>query len=296
MLETARALTMVVDREIANVQSSLSALATSPSLVSGDLQAFDRQASMILEARPGARIFLADATGQELVNTYLPIGEPLPKHSFPDAVRQVFATGRPIVTNAFNGKITGHLFISLHVPVIRNGRVVYDLAMNIPADRFSAVLSQQHLPPEWIGGIYDGNQVMVARTQLAEEFVGRNPKPSLGRRMKDTAEGTSEGINFEGVRMFNSFSRSGTSGWTVVIGVPKTIMMAGIWHWLWWTLAGTSLLSLAGVTLALLMARRISDAVYGLIAPVLALGRGESVAIRHLLLIRLFQQPPIGWG
>ena len=44
MLETARALTMVVDRELANMQASLSVLATSPSLVSGDLPAFYRQA------------------------------------------------------------------------------------------------------------------------------------------------------------------------------------------------------------------------------------------------------------
>src|SRR5208337_5479992 len=40
MLETARALTTVVDREIANMQAGLSVLATTPSLVSGDLLAF----------------------------------------------------------------------------------------------------------------------------------------------------------------------------------------------------------------------------------------------------------------
>ena len=83
MLDTARALTMVVDQEIANIQASLRALAASPSLVTGDLRAFDRQALIILEAYPGARIFLADATGQELVNTYLPIGKPLPSAQLP---------------------------------------------------------------------------------------------------------------------------------------------------------------------------------------------------------------------
>ena len=82
--------------------------------------------------------------------------------------------------------------------------------------------------------------------------------------------------------MFNSFSRSATSGWTVVIGVPKAIMMAEIRRWLWWTIAGTALLSLTGIPLALLMARRIAGSIQGLIAPALALGRGESVAIGHL--------------
>jgi PAS domain-containing protein len=102
--------------------------------------------------------------------------------------------------------------------------------------------------------------------------------------MRDTAEGTAEFINFEGAPTINSFSRSATFGWTVMIGAPKAIMMAEIWRWLWWTIAGTVLLSLTGVALALLMAQRIAGSIQGLIAPALALGRGESVAIGHLAL------------
>jgi PAS domain S-box-containing protein len=282
MLETARALTMVIDRELVNMQASLNALATSPSLVSGDLPAFYRQARLVLEAHPGAYILLADATGQELINTFRPFGAPLPKHSVPDAVHQVYATGRPLITNSFKGVFTGRLMISVHVPVFRDGRVVYDLAMNVPTDRFSRVLLLQQFTSEWLGIIYDSNQALIARTRLAEEFVGRQPGPALVQRLRDTAEGTAQGINFEGVPMFNSFSRSATSGWTVMIGVPKAIMMAEIWRWLWWTIAGTALLSLTGVALALLMARRIASSIQGLIAPALALGRGESVAIGRL--------------
>jgi hypothetical protein len=52
MLETSRALTLVVDRELANIQAGLSILATSPSLVSGDLPAFYRRAQVVLESHP----------------------------------------------------------------------------------------------------------------------------------------------------------------------------------------------------------------------------------------------------
>src|ERR1035441_4267916 len=134
MLESARALTMVVDRELSNMQASLSVLATSKTLASGDLPAFYRRARVVIEAYPGAYILLADATGQEFLNTIAPFGAPLPKYSVPDAVRQVYATGRPVTTNAFMGTFTERLMISVHVPVLRDGRVVYDLAMNVPAD------------------------------------------------------------------------------------------------------------------------------------------------------------------
>jgi PAS domain S-box-containing protein len=82
--------------------------------------------------------------------------------------------------------------------------------------------------------------------------------------MRDAVEGTQEAINFEGVTLSNSFSRSATYGWTVVIGVPKAIMMAEIWHWLWWTIAGTILLSLTGLTLALPIGRSVEKIEGGL--------------------------------
>ncbi len=282
MLESARALTMAVDQKLDNMRAGLTGLSVTSALISGDLPAFYRQALVILEAYPGAYILLADATGQEFVNTFRPFGAALPKHSVPDAVRKVYATGRPLITNLFKGVFTGRPMISVHVPVFRDGRVVYDLAMNVPADRFDTVLLQQHLPPEWMGGIFDSNQVIIARTRLAEEFVGRQVNTVLGQRMRDAVEGTAETINLEGVLMFNGFSRSATSGWTVSLGVPKAIMMAEIWRWLWWTLAGTALLSLTGIALALFMAERIAGSIQGLIAPALALGRGESVVFGHL--------------
>ena len=260
MLETARALTMVVDRELANIQASLSVLATSPSLVSGDLPAFYRQAQAVVEAHPGARIFVSDATGQELINTVIPFGAPLPKHSVPDAVRQVYANGRPVITNAFKGALTGRLQVGVEVPVFRNGRVVYDLGMNVPADRFATILLQQHLPPEWLARIYDSSQhVVIGSTEggLIEKFVGRQAPPALSQHLTEATEGNAEASNLQGIPMFNSFSRSATSGWTVVVGVPKAIMMAEIWRWLWLTIAGTALLSFTGIALALPIGRGV---------------------------------------
>jgi PAS domain S-box-containing protein len=282
MLETARALTMVVDRQLASMQAGLSVLATSPSLASGNMPALYSQARVVLEAYPGADIILADASGQQLFNTFLPFGSPLPKRNVPETVRQVYATARPVITSVFQGAVTGKKRISVDVPVFRNGRVVYELAMTVPADHFSSVLLQQHLPPEWVGRIYDGDQVLIARTRLAEEFVGRKAEPIMEQRIRNAAEGAVENINFEGVPMFNSFSRSATFGWTVVIGVPKVILIAEIWRWLWWTVVGTAFFSLTGILLALYMARRIAGSIQSLTVPALALGRGESVTIGHL--------------
>ncbi len=257
MLKTARALTMVIDRELANIEASLSALATFPWLVSHDLPAFHRQALAVLDGYPGGFIVLADARGQQLVNTFRPFGASLPKRNLPDAVRQVYATGKPLISGVFRGASSGRLQISVDVPVSHDGRVAYDLAMTVPIDHFAKILLQQQLPSEWLGRIFDRNQVMIARTRLADQFVGKPAGLGLAQRMRDATEGTAETINLENVLTFNGFIRSATSGWTVAIGVPKAIMMADIWRWMWWAIVGTALLSLTGVMLALPIGRSV---------------------------------------
>jgi PAS domain S-box-containing protein len=281
MLDTARALSLVVDRELASIQATLAALSTSPSLASGDFAAFHSQARAVLEQYPGADIILADANGQQLVNSFVPIGVPLPKRSVPDTVRRLHQTGKPSITNLFRGAVTGRPLISVDVPVFRNGRVVYDLALTTPTDHFGIVLSQQHLPSQWVGTIIDGNHVVVARTRLSEELVGRQVGPGLLQHLARAPEGTAELRNLENIPVFDSFSRSAVSGWAVVIAVPQALVRAEIWQWLRWVVLGAALLSIVGVVLALLMGQSITRSIQALIAPALALGRGEPIALGH---------------
>jgi PAS domain S-box-containing protein len=281
MQDTARALALVVDRELASMQASLHVLATSPSLASGDMAGFHRQSQAVIQQYPSADIVLADSSGQQLVNSFLPFGTPLPKRNDP-GMRRVFETGTPNISNLFRGAVTGRPLIGVDMPVFREGRVAYGLFMTVPVDRLGAILSQQHLPAEWVGVIFDNNQVIVARTPNPEVFVGKHVSPDLSRYLMEAREGTAEIFNIQGIRMLDSFSRSAVSGWTVGIGVPKAVITAELWRWLRWTIAATVLLSILGISLALLLARRITWSISGLIAPALALGRGEVITVGNL--------------
>ena len=281
MQDTARALALVVDRELASMQASLHVLSTSPSIASGNLADLHRQSQAILQQYPKADIILADSSGQQLVNSYVPFGTPLPKRNDP-TTRRVFDTGTPGISNLFRGAVTGRYLIGVNMPVFLKGRVAYGLFMTVPADRLAAILSQQHLPAEWVGVIFDNNQMIVARAPHPELFVGKHVAPDVSRHLSDTGEHAAEITNLQGLRMVDSFSRSGVSGWTVGIGVPKAVIMAELWQWLRWVIAATALLSTIGIILALLLAQRITWSISGLIAPALALGRGEQIAIGDL--------------
>jgi PAS domain S-box-containing protein len=283
VLETVRALSLVVDRETARMQASTTALATSPYLVSGDLTAFRHQAEMVLHDYPaGSAITLTDATGQQLANTFAPLGTPLPKLVAWDQTRKVFETGKPVVINLYKGALTGRFVVGMAAPVIRNGQVKYALMMTVPAGHFAAMFSQQRIPPEWPSAIIDGNFLVFARNRLAEKYAGTKISPIFIKRLAEVAEGTADFPSKEGIPVLGTFNRSTMTGWTVFVGIPKAVFIAHIWQSVWWAVCGIVLLTFVGIGLALFLARRIARSIQALIAPALALGSGESVELEQL--------------
>jgi len=278
VLETTRAMTMVVDRELSSVQAALRALATSPAFANGDFAAVHRQTLELLKSYPGADIIVADATGQQLVNSYRSYGDSLPKRKNLEAVRSVFESGKPLVGDLFYGAVTRRPMIGIDVPVFRDGKVAYDLAMTFPSDRLASILGSLHLPKEWYGTLLDSKQVVVTRTRNPERFVGVKATAALRQAITVTAEGTTENTNLEGISVLTTFSRSALSNWTVLIGVPKATVMAELYQWMGWAIGGVTIISLIGIILALGIARRIARDIQALVTPSLSIGRGEHVA------------------
>jgi PAS domain S-box-containing protein len=283
VLETTRALSTAVDQELAAMQASEIALATSPSLISGDLAALHRQALEVLHDYPAdSAITLSDASGRQLVDTLVPLGTPLPRLAAWPQLRRVFETGKPVIINLYKGALTGRLIVGVAVPVFRDGQVKYALMVTVPAKHFDRVFSQRSVPPDWSATVLDGNRVLVTRNQLAERYAGLPAMPAVAKGTTAAAEGQVETVNRVGVSMIAVFSRAPMSGWAVTIGIPKAAMLAGLRHWLWWTVGGGLLLLTMGLVLALFLARRIAGSIRSLVGPALALGSGEPVDVGPL--------------
>jgi PAS domain S-box-containing protein len=278
MLETARALALVVDRELVSIQAALTALATSPSLDTGALAAFHEQVREVLASYEGCDIIMADPSGQQLINSYLPFGSPLPKRNNPEGVRRVFETGRPNISGVFKGAVTGRALVSVDAPVKDKDRVVYDLGMSVPASRFASILALQQLPPEWVGTIVDAQSVIVARTRDPALSAGKPlPPESRLRAAHDAEEGVLQAVSLEGLPIMLCYSRSPVTGWIVAVSVPQAVMMSELRTWLTWTTGATALLAILGLGLALGLGRGIARSIQSLVPSALALGRGEPV-------------------
>ena len=277
---TARALMVAIDRDLASARTAAQVLATSPYLISGDLDAFYAQAKATLPTSGGNDLVLSDASAQEVLNTLRPYGEQLPRHGDPKLVERVFTTGQPAVSDLYsNGVPLGRPLVSIDVPVFRGGAVVYDLSVGFFPNRLGDILHQEQLPANWIGSVFDSKGVYVARTRAADRFVGQKGMPALVNSIAQNTEGIVETGTSEGIPATALFSRSQVSNWAVVIYVPTAELTVQLWS----SMALSTAATLALLALSLVAARftgeRLARPIRALATQALAHGRGERIEL-----------------
>ena len=89
--------------------------------------------------------------------------------------------------------------VSVDVPVVEDGRVLYDLALNYPLERFAEIISQQRPPANWTIGVFDRAGTTVARVPNAERFIGQRASPSFYPHLIARNEGVIVTQTHEGV-------------------------------------------------------------------------------------------------
>lgn len=277
-IQTARALTQAVDAQLLKAQVVAQSLASAGSLGKRDFADFHRRAREALTTtKPGTNFVLTDRSGQQIVNTLIPFGQPLPRHGNPEVLAQVFKTEKPVISDLFTGGVTKRPIMSVDVPVVVDGRVTYVLSIGIQPNEFAAILQRQRLPADWVAAIFDATGTIVARTHLAERFVGQKGTAVFIQRIREVPEGMLESTTREGIPVVSLFSRSLSTGWSVGIGIPQKIFAAELTATLW--MLGLSMLALfaLGIALAWFMGDKIASSVRSLIVPALSLGAGETV-------------------
>lgn len=273
---TARALTQAVDAYLLQAQAIALALSTDDSLAKRDFRQFHKRASeVLLRTGIGNNVVLADAAGQQVVNIRKAYGEPLPRHSAPDVIRQVFATGRPVISDMRNGVVLRGPLINVDVPVFIDGKVAYVLSFAILPSQFGTIIEHQGLPKSWITAVFDSSGTIVARSHAADQFVGQKGTGEFIRRIHETREGAIETVTREGIPTFSVYSKSPTTNWSIGIGIPRQELAADLQRTLWRLAIGV--VALLGVCCALALAagRRIALSVQRLKLLAMELGQGK---------------------
>jgi signal transduction histidine kinase/CheY-like chemotaxis protein len=280
-MQTARALSLAVDKDLAGIMGKLQILATSPSVQTGDLEAFQHQAQDVLSKGTLAEaIVLIDRNGQQVMNTLRPYGAALPKTGNKAIVEMIFESGLPAVSDLYTGGVPKQSFVALEVPVWWKGKVIYALAMSISAARLNQLLVDQNLPQGWLAALVDSQGIVVARSQNAAYATGKEATPDLIAKIKERNEGTLASETLEGLPSFITFSRSRTSNWTIAIAMTRSVLYSRLYRPIAMASLAIVTFLLGGVFLAFAFSRHVRRALQtlGVATEAAALGDMDAVA------------------
>lgn len=276
LIETARALSLVVDRELGQAAALNRALSTSAHIVSGDFEAFDRQARQV-EREENTWIILSDESGRQLVNTSVPAGTPLPPLGENAELWRQLRQGETVVSNLTEIPGERQPVIMVHTPVEVGGGVNYALSFVLRPGVFNRILAEQKLPSGWNGNIFDRNLGLVARSTGGEELIGRPPTPPVAEAVRSAETGLAESVSFDGIPTIVAHSRSPAYRWTFGVSVPRGQLTNAITGNLMIAAAGGLALLIFGAVLSAFVARSISKPVEGLVEATHLLGQDREV-------------------
>jgi two-component sensor histidine kinase len=262
VLAAVRSTRSVLDAETQRITTALQVLAQSDALRRGDLETFRRIANGYLrEFDADTLLVLGDRDGRIVLDSR---GNVEPGGAGPGARRaqhnKVFDTGRPEYSELFFGTLSKRLLLTISVPVMRDGVVVYDLSINPPLSLFQKLLESQTPGPAWTFSFFDQKGVNFARLPNPAETVGKPASPTLLAELFKAREAKLMTRSLENVPLLTAFTRSDVSGWTVAAGIDEKTLVAPLQRRLLITmLIGLALLSV-GLAFAVRLGTRVARA------------------------------------
>ncbi len=291
LVEQARTLAWLVDREFERTLDTARLLAASDALARRDLDALSRDmraASTLLsaglpEGTLPVRISLVDVEGVRTLDTRAPDGRGGGRRAMPHAIEAI-ASGTPQVSGVFTGPPDAIPDIAVAVPVLASGPdaagrtpTVGAIGVTVPRARLVAIVSEPGLAPGGIATVHDRSGTTVARSVRDAETVGSMPNPAVLAAMlgAEGARTLPQARTLEGEPAMVAVARAPRSGYLVRLDIPERVALAPIRA----SLIRSAVLGVAALTLAvvvaLLMARSIVAAIGRVPAAAAAAARGE---------------------
>ena len=256
-----------VDRELIGEIERLQALAGSPSLRQGDFAEFQRQAEASLILRQSGNIMLIDRNMQQLDNTWVPHGKPLPKTAAPEPVQKALATGKPQITGLFMSSVVKQLVFAIIVPVQIDGESRYALGRSPSPQALARLVAANQLPPGWHAAVSDPEHRTIAGSEQQDAFVGKELPPAQWR---GAGPGVFEFVDSQGRPSLQAYASSELTGWETSVWAPRALLEAPV-RAQWRTLGAMALLATVLVValaswLGRIIARSVGHAAHAAIA------------------------------
>ena len=205
----------LVDRIIGEQLGLMNGMAASNAFDRGDLNSVRLEAQRLWAMHPEWRTVIVTDENRPLLNLRYPADQPITPLRDPESLQRVLTTKQPFVGNLV------HDFVGFRVPVVRDDRIVYTIAVPISPKLFLDELRRNSQGRLWAAMIIGHNKEVIAATTdslMQEENL-------FSRTIAQNASGFLAGDTF-----YLAWSPIGTSGWQVLIEAPAAAVVKPFFH------------------------------------------------------------------
>jgi len=253
--------------------TALLTLANSDAALNQDLRTLYLHAQRVMALNhDAAAVALIGPGGEQIFNTLMPFGAPLPAVGGASAVKTVFAENRPALSEMFMGVVNRRNVAAVNVPVTINGKIAYCLRMAILPAALSRVLEQQAMPPDWTVAVVDQTGTIVARNRMADRFIGTRTNAAVLAAIRDGRQGVFQTVTLEGTEVAAVTAPIAAWQWSIVLGLPTDVVNQSLYRSLAEIAIGGAILLAIGLLAAFWVAQHLGDQV----AIASAVGRGAA--------------------
>ncbi|MBI5263754.1 MAG: sensor histidine kinase [Bradyrhizobium sp.] len=291
VLDTVRSVRLVVDAEVQRMTGGLQVLALSRSFRDGSFDEFRRGASGFLaQYGEGGLLVVTDREGRELFSSQTE-NKDRPSGDNRKVVQKVFASKAPQYSDLFMDAVSNRLILTIEVPVMRDGEVLYGISFSPPMSMFQELIEKQRPDQRWILALLDGKGIVFARAPNLNEMFGKRATPSIYDYMFQKPEATLTTVSLEGIPLTGAYARSTLTGWTVAAGIAESSLIAPLWRNLAITSLIGGILLLTGLGFALRMAATIArgEMLHGLLIEELNHRVKNTMALLQAIAVQTFR-------
>ena len=187
----------------------------------------------------------------------------------------VLNSGRFTVGKPAQGFITGRWVSTLAYPIRReDGSIAGVVGIAVDLTNYRPLLPTGSIPSKAFVGMINSEGIVIARSERAEERVGKPAHPETSARMLREREGVMAAPDFEGIPRLFSFGPVPRSDWTVFVALDEEAVMAPVVQLAWQRLAFTVSLLMAVGLVTVGLTRRIAGPVEAISRTMAAVGAG----------------------
>lgn len=270
--EMARATAFQIDREIAAAEASLRSVAYSEWMRQHDYARMHSWTSSTNNGNAQSWTVLYDSSGRELFTTQAPLGTKLLSQTR-DWSNQVSPAGGTLVSGYFIDEYSGLPAVAVSVPApLEDGQ--YNIVSQIFDVRFfERILRHDAIGDDWKVGIFDRDGVAIMRNR-GSDTLGQPMGADFLAATRAANHGVFRHVTQDGRDVYGVFTRSKSSDWTIVIGVPVAQIEAAARTATWYAALVLALLLGLAVVVALYLGRTLERALSQAAAAVSLLASG----------------------